>query len=1513
MIIKYLVGSVNCIIRSGNFKRMNFNIKKYLLAIIIFLSNSAFGQGLKSFSSEPNAFLSEMKSFLIETDKKEGEKIHEAFALLWNGGAFNSEQQQAIYRTSNAMLKKRMKAFPDFKNYLNALMSFSASNQSAQSFTAWQTSQDKLLQMASKHFANYIISCNDLFSENSLYSSTSTRWYTLSKNYTFEFDSVPKIVFTKMDLICLSKGDSSVIYETEGALYPTLDVFAGKGGKVNWLRAGFEENTINVRLNNYKIDVRSSEYSADSVWFTNTVYFQQPLLGAYKDKILANVSPETASYPRFESYTAGLEIKNIVPDINYRGGFSMNGNKMIGSGAGDEPAQLTFSRDNKPFLIAYSTGFVIRKDKITSDNAAVKILFEGDSIFHPGLSFKYIVNDRELALIRGEDGKSKSPYYDSFHQLDMYFDGLYWKIDDPIIDLKMISGIGESKATFESSNYFRKQRFLKLQGLSESHPLYAVKKFAEKSGGSVIYTEELAKDMRLPANEVRTMLINFSNQGFVTYDSEEDRAVIKERLNYYLLANVGKIDYDVIQFESIINAKPNASINLLNFELTLRGLAPIVLSDSQNVVIYPANQEIKVQKNREFFFAGRVKAGRFDFFGKQFSFDYHNFKINLDNVDSLRLKVESPDPNDIDNYGNRRLVAVRSVLENVNGDLIIDNQGNKSGLHNYPEYPIFNSKKDSYVYYDKPYIQEGVYSRDDFYFHLDPYTIDSLDNFSNAGLRFDGEFVSAGIFPDFRDTLRLQQDLSLGLIRETGPDGWPAYGGKGTFTSTVKLSNEGLHGKGRVDYLTSVSNSDDFLFLPDSMNSSMQLWTNRKETLNGVQFPAVDAANVYVHWEPKNDVMYVNKKDVDMNMFEGQALLNGNVQLRPQGLTGDGIMTFAASELESKLFKYKSDIFDADTSDFRLTSDNTAALAFSTNNVNSHIDFIQRVGEFKSNGGGSYVSFPLNQYICYIDQFKWFMDAKEIEMSSSSTAAVEQDSVNTGINLTGSDFISVEPRQDSLRFKAPFARYSLKDYLIKAEKVALIRTADASVIPDSGKVIIERYAKMQTLKEARIVANNITKYHTIYNARVDILGRKRYEGNGDYDYVDQNNVKHHLHFDKVGVDSTFQTIADGVLNKAEGFPLSPQFLFKGDVRLIASQEHLNFSGYTKPNIQCEMIGKNWIRFSGEINPSNVSIPISSPVTDAGVTLAAAVAQTADSTGIYAAFLMPKQKPTDLEIINAEGVLYFDKPTNQYRITTKDKLEKPGAAGNFLSLDDSKCMVYGEGTIQFGTDFGQLDIKTVGNVINNLNNHHTEFDLLMTLNFFFNDDALKFMGDNLSTNPMLQATQDIGRQTFERGLTEIAGKDKADKLITELNLYGSFKKIPDELRHTFFITELKMAWNNDSRTYRSSGTIGISNIEKTSINRRVPGYVEIVHKRSGDVFNLYLEPENGAWYYFSYSRGLLQSISSYSAFNEAIEKIKPEKRVRKEKDKADFEYILSTDRAVRNFLKRMQPPEPEGDK
>jgi len=1487
---------------------------KKLFALSLFLLHAAVysdAQQLKNFSHDPVKFPQEMKDYLEEANKKQSEEVIPAFLEAWKMGKFSSDQQDHIYNTSDAMLKKRMRPFPDFSNYITTLTSFANSKQSPESFNAWQRSVDKLLKLPAKNFAAYISVCSSLFLSNTLYESVSTRWYADNGNYQFDFDTLPRIIFPTMNLKCSSKGDSSTIFSTQGVYYPNTQTFYGKGGRVNWLRAGFDESTVYADLRTYTIDVTGSDFTADSVEFTDRTFLKEKLIGKFTDKLIAAVKPETALYPKFESYTASLDIKNILPDVHYRGGFSLSGSKIIGSGNAETDAMIYFLRNGKTFLTATSRGFVIRPERIIAEYAAVTFYFEGDSIYHPGLELKYMVKDRELSLFRGIQNKSLSPYYDSFHKVDIYVDELRWKIDDPLMDMKMVVGAGESEAVMESANCFNYARFLKIQSLSETHPLYTIKQFAEKHNTKVIYVEDLAKSMRYSPSEVRNMFINLSNQGFLQWDGKLDAATIKDRLYYYLSANTGKTDYDVIMFQSIIKEKPNMSLNLLNFEMTMRGVSQIALSDSQNVFIIPKDGEIKVRKNRDFTFGGKVMAGRFDFYGKEFAFDYDRFKINLDNIDSLRLKVEK-DPVTYDEYGNPRLTYVRSVLENITGDLIIDSLNNKSGKKSYPQYPIFNSKKDSYVYYDKPFIQQGVYDRKEFFFHLDPFSIDSLDNFSKAGLAFSGGLTSAGIFPEFLDTLRLQPDLSLGLVRNTGPEGWPAYGGKGKFTSTVNLSNAGLHGKGTLEYLASVSHSDDYLFLPDSMNSVVKNFSNRKGLYANVEFPQASADTAYVHWEPKMDVMFVHKVDSAIRMYDGQAQLTaGALQLRPTGMNGAGIMAFSQSELESKKIDYKQDSFHADTADFRLSSTDVQALAFASKNVNSTIDFIQRMGDFKSNGSGSYVTFPYNKYICYIDQFKWYMDKKEIEMTSSSQAPANA-STDSDIGLSGSEFISVAPGQDSLRFKAPYAKYSLVDYLIKAEKVALIRTADAAVTPDSGKVVIEKEARMRTLTNARILANTTTKYHDIFNATVDIQGRKKYQGSGDYNYVDEDKAKHLIHLHSIGVDTSLQTVASGSIPDSTMFQLSAQFLFKGDVRLEANNEFVTFTGYAKPNFRCEKIEKNWIRFSGTINPAFVSIPVNNPVTDNGMVLSSTVAQTNDSTGIYTAFLMPKLRPSDKDILPASGVLVYDKPSNEYRIGPKEKLEKPVLPGNYLSINDNACTVYGEGKIALASDFGQVKLNMAGNLQTNLNYDSTGFDLIATLDFFFNEDATKLLSEMLSNYAMLKPTQDVGHKAFERGIAEWMGRDKADKVIADINLYGMVKKMPDELRHTIFFSELKMSWDNSTATFRSSGPIGVSSMDKNSINKRINGNFEIQHKRAGDVITIYLEPEKGTWFFFSYSRGVMQALSSVTAFNDALLKTKDDKRrVKGSKGVEDYEYMLSTDRAVRNFLKKSNPePEPE---
>ncbi len=1464
---------------------------------------------IKQFSEDPLKFPEEVKVMFESTnmDKKEIKEFMEVFLLAWNNPKCNDNLKKSIVNSCNLMIKKKLRILPEYKSYFSSVMNFINSTQSEQNFLTWQDCINKILSgKILKNFSDYLEMSDNLFATNSFYNSSVIRYSSNSNNYIFEYDSVPKVIFPNLNLrIANNQNDTGIIYNTKGIYYPYRGVFVGEGGKVDWKRAGIEDNVVWAELKKYQITLKTSGFIADSVIFYNKNYFQKPLIGVLTEKVVSE-KEGNITYPRFDSYNKRMEILNIAKDVNYDGGFSQRGPKVLGSGSKEEDAKLIFIREGKVFLIVGAKYIAITKDKLTAESSNIKFYFNKDSITHPSVNMKFVVADRKLSLVRTSNGVSKSPFLNTFHKVDMYFEELTWKMEDPKMDLGMLVGNSQEDAMFESSNYFRTDRYDRIQGLDLVNPLIQLRDYVKKIGDVLDFQgDQYAKYLKFSPNDVRPNLIRLSTMGFIAYDSEDDEVHVNEKLFTYIAARAAKIDYDVIQFPSAIRGTSNASVNLLNYDMSIMGVRQIYMSDSQNVVIYPAEQKILLKKNRDFTFTGIVHAGRFDFFGKEFSFDYTKFKVDLKNVDSLRIMVKSREP---DAYGEYPLVKVRTVIEEINGDLEIDNPANKSGRKPFPVYPIFNSFKESHAYYDKKSIQNGKYQRKNFYFQLDPFTIDSLDNFSNEGLTFKGKMETAGIFPTFNESLTLQQDYSLGFITQSPAVGYPMYGGKGTYNAAVKLSNQGLHGDGTIKYVTSITKSNDFLFFPDSTRCIAQTYDVSEQKIKP-EFPQLHGEDARIHWIPAKDVMNVwNNKEKKFLDYNGQAQFNGRLSMTPKQLLGSGTADFSNAKLDAKLVKFKSNSFDSDTANFSLKALDLASLAFATDNVNARIDFDKRLGEFKSNGTGSIVKFPVNQYICFMDNFKWFMDDSQIELGSSKKVA---SSAKEDLDLEGPEFISVHPSQDSLRFQAPSAKYDLKKYVITAKDVKYINVADARIYPEKGDVIIDKDAVMRTFTNAKIVANSITKYHNLYNCTVNLFARKNYKGSGFYDYVDEIKTKQTFYFSNVSVDTTFQTFAETNIPDSSKFRLSPNFEYKGKVKLKATANYLVFDGAARISHDCAAIPKTWFKFESEINPNSIYIPIAKdPLDAAGKPIAASLMVTTDSTHFYSAFLSPKESNNDHYVLAADGFLFFDKGSREYRISNKEKLIERSLPGNYLSLNTAQCKVYGEGKVNLGGEFGQLKIESFGSAVHLLIPDSTMFDMLMSFDFFFDDGAIDKMSDAILANVDLKPT-DFSRPVFERGMREMMGKEQADKLISQLNLYGSFKKFPDELKKTLFLTDVKMKWNKETRSYTSSGKLGIGNINKTQINKYVDGRVEIIKKRGGDILNIYLELDANNWYFFNYTRGTMLAISSNEAFNTAIKELKPEKRQKdgdKEKKEPNYNFNITTAAKKIQFLRKTQSAE-----
>ncbi len=1484
---------------------------------ILFLVLVCWGEGsyaqlnpIKQYTEDPVKFLEEIKTTLEATnmDKRDIRDYMEKFTLLWKSPKYTDNLKKATYSTCNLMIKKKLRIMPEYKSYLNSVMNFANSNQSEDNFLTWQSCINKILNgKVLKFYSDYLEMSENLFESNTFYKSAVISYASNSNKYIFEYDSVPIVIFNSLNLrIFNNQNDSGVVYNTHGVYYPYKGVFVGNGGTVNWKRVGLAENMVWADLKKYTVTLKTSGFTADSVMFNNKNYFAKPLQGQLTEKVVSEKG-NNISYPRFESYSKRMQIPNIAKGVDYDGGFTQRGAKFLGSGSKEEDARLVFYREGKRFLIIGAKLIEITEEKLFADGVNIKFYFDKDSITHPSLNFRFMTKTRLLSLNRTNAGISKSPFINSFHKIDMYFEELSWKIDDPKIDLRMLVGNSSEDALFESNSYFRANRYDDLQGIDMVNPLIQVKDFVKKNKDVRDFLgDDYARYLKVANYDLRPNLVRLSVYGFLTYDAEADKVHVNDKLFDYIADRAGRIDFDVIQFPSVVRGSENASINLLNYDMTIYGVGKISMSDSQNVVVFPAEQRIILKKNRDFTFAGVVHAGRFDFFGKEFSFDYDKFTINLKNVDSLRMMVKSREK---DPYGEYPLLKVKTVIESINGNLEIDHPANKSGRKPFAQYPIFNSFKDSYAYYNKKQVQGGKYPKDKFYFHLEPFQIDSLDNFSNEGLKFQGTMVTASIFPTFKETLTLQQDYSLGFVTQTPPGGYAMYGGKGTYNSSIKLSNQGLRGDGTLDYITSTSKSNDFIFYPDSTNAIAQTY-DVKEQKAKPEFPQVHGEDAKIHWMPLRDVMYAyNNKEKKFKQYNGQAEFAGRLSLTPTQLYGTGFSDFVNAKLDAKWIKFKFHSFDSDTANFSLKSAEIAALAFSTNNVNSHVDFDKRLGEFKSNGAGSIVKFPVNQYICFMDKFKWFMDASVIELGADK--AKVNPNAGADLDLEGPEFISVHPKQDSLRFQSPRAKYDLRKYRITALDVKYIPVADARIYPDSGNVIIDKDAVMRTLNNSKIIANSVTKYHSLYNCVVNVNARRNYVGSGYYDYIDELKAKNTFFFKNINVDTTYQTFAETEINDTSKFTLSPNFEFKGKVKLQASKQFLVFDGATRLTYDCTAIPKTWIKFESEINPNSIYIPVpAEPKSAAGRPIAASMMVTTDSTHFYSAFMSPKRTTNDVFVLPAEGFLYFDKLSREYRISNKEKLVERSLTGNYLSLNTSNCTVYGEGKINLGGDFGQVKMETYGSATHVLIPDTTAFDMILSLDFFFNDNSLDKMSDDITGFPDLKGT-DFGRPVFEKGMREMLGKETADKLITQWNLSGSLKKVPEELRKTMVINDIKMKWNKETRSYTSIGKIGIGNMNKVQINKFVDGRIELEKKRGGDILTVYIELDATHWYYFNYTRGTMLAVSSNEAFNTPIKEMKADKREKagdKDKKEPNYYYNVCPPTKKIQFVRKMQKSE-----
>ncbi len=1484
-----------------------------ILLLTACLNLGGYAQQKTVFSGDSAKLIGELNGIFFnlgDNEKKLIAPYMEEFIQIWNQDRFDAAQKKTIYSMLNEMVKKKVRPYPDFFHYIHALNLFVGSNQPVRRFEPWSLILRKLLEDKNmRKFSGFLESTTWLFSENLVYRSASTRWKAGHSDFTFTYDTVPVIDFGTTDLVCLVNDDSLVIHATRGRYYPMTSQWKGNGGKVDWRRAGEDPDQVFATLSTYDIQMKYSKFSADSVWFTHRKYFPAAIAGTYSDKVLADVTEEMTSYPRFYSYDKSIGIARLFPNIDFLGGFAMEGSRIIGSGGTETDACLYFKREERNFVVARSKSFVIRPDRINSAMASITIYYEDDSIFHPGLQLKYKNDTRELTFSKDERVTTISPWFDSYHNLDIYCEALNWTVGEPRISFEMTKGpTRESRAVFESNSYYSLRRYEKLGGIDEINPLNRISNYLARKKSNEITLDELTEYLNKPVEQVESQLLNLANHGFLVYDFDAKRARVNKKLTDYVKAQAGKSDYDGIFFNSFVTNMANGLLSLDSFDLKIQGVPMIVLSDSQQVRIYPKNSEVILKKDMNFIFSGKIEAGLFDLYARDCAFQYGKFAVSLPQVDSMLFYVRGKtfDPK----KGAYPLEKVKTAITNLSGELLIDDPANKSGLKMLPLYPVFTNRNNAVVTWSKRSVQNGVYPADKFFYEVNPFTIRSLDVLATDSLRFTGALTSAGIFPEITEPLRVRPDNSLGLVQQTGPYGYPVYGGKGIFTDRIDLSDRGLRGNGKLTYLNTTTVSPDYLFLPDSMKTVARAFT-MTEVEGVASFPSVRGDSVAEFWLPYRDSLLVASTKKDFVMYNDQSTFSGRMALTPSLLSGDGTIKIKDADMDSKGFRFKRRSFDALIANFRIKSYDLADLTISTKNYQTHFDFDERKGEFKSNVGISKVEFPINKYICSMDRFDWMIDGEEIQLYNEQSSKLVPDSLSLDqyidLGYTGSEFISVHPLQDSLKFFAAKARYNLHTNVIHAQDVRVIKVADAAIYPDSGKVMILKDAQLQPLHHAIILANTVTRYHRFYDADVAIASRKNYTGSGTYDYRMRSGEPEPVRFTRIRVDSVRQTVAEGMAGDSTGFLLSPEFAFRGAIILRAPEKNLRFNGGFHPVTDCFHENPEWVKFSSPIDPMHVQIPVEPPLRNTEgepVTLGTLFINTENR--IAPSFFRRKISFSDTVMVTARGLLEYNVPSGEFRVAAPDKLKNLLLNRDYLSLNTGNCMMRGEGKLNLSLRSGALALESFGVLDYFILPDSVRINCAMTLNFPFSERGMQRFSTLMETVNMPGVK--LTGTPYAMAMEKLLGKQDLERLNVELGMMGKFRKFPETLERTLFLADVSLTWDSASQSYVSFGNIGIASVGKAQVNRYARGMIEFSRKRNGDEFTIHLQLSDDTWFFFNFRNNVLMALSSDPAFNDMVREdvqSRPEQK-RVGNLVKGYTYTVATERKRRDFLRRFEP-------
>jgi hypothetical protein len=485
-----------------------------------------------------------------------------------------------------------------------------------------------------------------------------------------------------------------------------------------------------------------------------------------------------------------------------------------------------------------------------------------------------------------------------------------------------------------------------------------------------------------------------------------------------------------------------------------------------------------------------------------------------------------------------------------------------------------------------------------------------------------------------------------------------------------------------------------------------------------------------------------------------------------------------------------------------------------------------------------------------------------------------------------------------------------------------IKSADAFIYPDSGNVEILPGGKMQKLENAKIVADTVSKYHTINRATVEVLGKKLFNASGYYEY-NIPGYEQEIFFDNIvgqryggGTQSTkkVHTTANGYIGDTTNFHMDAKTQFKGDVILTSDQLNLRFDGYAKLDAD-KLPSSQWFSMRSVVDKNNPFFKIANSKNEPGDPLVTGFYIDREFSVCYPRILLPAYSRRDRQLIDCQSMLKYDVQTDRYFMGDSSRVLENKPRGNLMVFDNRVGTVEATGEINIGEGLNYMSVTAAGKLKSDFNledstsSYKVTGEIMAGLEITIPKPLMDVVVNDIMASsfgaPMASYTTE-GAFYQQAILPFISDTSKDEETLNFLRTNIVNLPKPDN-KYAFLLGKHNVMWNSEYQSFISTtDKFPLISVNGEPINKVLTIYTEYKMPSGGDDrYYLYIKVSPELWYFFGYQAGVLNVVSSSTRFNDTLLALKTKDTQIKMPDGELYEIVAANPSVANAFVSRIQ--------